>query len=1161
MKHMNILKGFLTALAGIAVLSGCITKEWNEITEVTLSRCLEPQNLSARVDASLGDVVTFGWDVNKDAGGYELVVYTDEAMTQMENSWALTPGEVPFTTRLTADQKYWFTVQAYRVDENGTKETSTLSHIAVYDGSVKTYAVKDNLYLEIKGRTENSVSLAWSNEVSDYTDVTELTAVPVKGGKTVKKEISGTEAASAAATVEGLNPSTEYQITLFYMSASRGAVDVWTKAEQGDAVRISSADELKSAILTGGNYYLAASAEPYNVSDVKPVGDLTLKGELDADGNKPVVIARFLLDEMAAGSSLYFEGICFDGNADKSRVVERNTAVALDIASIKFVNCEITNYKAGLFYEGDKADAAIKVGEIVFDSCDIYDILGSGGDAFDVRKNGQIDVVVFNNNTIYDGIRSMFRVDQNDVNKIGKVEFTNNTVKNISTINDSNNRGFFSFYVATELILQNNLFLWEDGGKTGDDVVDYTQLVQDNAKTVDPTITASNNYSFAHGKDFFKRVSAASAGFKVLNVDPCFNSKGNFFQLASQDLIDGKVGASKWWISYVEKPEDLTQNVITAAHTWNLQDASLFAGDVKNSRVRDELMLVGTEATPLNADGGINFNIASVLTRKGVPTEGYASFKVNAPGSVDMLLADPEKTGASVVVALYDDNGLVVQGGAVASSANPVVQKVVVPKVTGEGTIYLYSTGAVSITKLAWSEDVLAGNRVLSTPKLTVEPVTLTEGDETAVSVSWEAVDNAGSYELKFNKKLLQVEAGALSFTVPAETIAALEAGLYNFTIQAFPKDGDIYYQKSEIGTSAIAVQPVGGSEEEVEKSLVWDFTEEYSGAISVSDNQVYLYEAGAVEATTTFANDKLYFSPNGKAIKHSPKACTADGITYQPITYGGGAAYMFIHTNRAGKLKVTASVGKSVTETGNCKLGVKIGEKVIGENVDLECFDPGSAGMGAQVYEWDIANESGAAQDIQIVKPGGSNSPFIYRVEFVYTESAPAETVYKWNFTDEYSSPISVSDNQVYLYEAGAVEVTTTYANNKLYFSPNGKAIKHSPKACTADGITYQPITYGGGAAYMFIHSDRAGKLKVTASVGKSVTETGNCKLGVKIGEKVIGENVDLECFDPGSAGMGAQVYEWDIANESGAAQDIQIVKPGGSNSPFIYEVVFIAK
>ena len=1153
MKVTNIFKTAAVALASLALLTGCVKSSFQEITELALSRCLEPQNLSARVDVATGDNVTFGWDVNKDADSYTLVVYNDEEMTHEVLNQFLKATEVPYTVRLEADQKYTFKVQAM-------SEIREPSNWAVFDGSAKTYAVKDNLFLEVTGRSETSISLAWSKEVSDYKEVTHISATPVKGGKAVKKDLTAAEKNAAAATIDGLQPGTEYQVVLFYLSASRGARDTWTKASQGSAVKISSEEELKTALAAGGDIYLALSGSPYNVSDVKPAASVKLVGELAGDGSRPEVIVRFVVDEMAAGSSLYFEGISFNGNADKSRVVERSTAAAVDLTGVTFINCEIFNYKAGLFYEGDKADAAIHVSEFLFDSCDIHDILASGGDAFDIRKNGQVDRVVFNNNTIWDGIRSFFRVDQVDANKLGKVEFTNNTVKNICTINDTNNRGLFSFYVPVEFVLKNNLFLWEDGGKTAADAVDYTQLVQDNSKTVDPTITASGNYTFAEGKDFFKRVDAASAGMKVLTEDPCYNSKGNFFQLSNQDLIDEQVGASKWWISYVEKPEDLTQNVLTGAHTWNLQDASLFAGEVKNSRVRDELMLVGTEATPLNADGGINFLSASVLTRKGVPSEGYASFKVNKPGSVDLLVSDPQKAGGSVVVALYDDNGLAVKGGASASSNG--VQKVLIPEVKGEGTVYLYALAPVSIVKLAWSEDTKGGNSVLATPRITVEPVTLKEGEEAEVTVSWEAVAHAASYELKFNKRPVELEEGATSYTVPAETIAALEAGLYNFTVQAFPAEEDIYYVKSEIGNASIAIQPQGGGEEVVQKSLVWDFTAEYISDLSVQDKQVYLYDAGTLEVASSFAEDKLYFSPNEKAVKHASKASNADGITYHPITYGGGAAYMFIHTTRSGKLRVTATVGKSVADNGNCKLGVKIGEKVIGENVELVCYDTEKALLGAEVYEWDITNETGAPQDIQIVKPGGSNSPWIFKVEFIYSEGgAAAAEEYKWNFTNEYISDLAVQDKQVYLYDAGTLEVASSYAENKLYFSPNEKAVKHATKACNADGITYHPITYGGGAAYMFIHTSKSGKLRVTATIGKSVTDTGNCKLGVKIGDNVIGENVDLVCYDPDKAGMGAEVYEWDITNETGAPQDIQIVKPGGSNSPWIFEVVFIAK
>ena len=815
MKFKNIFKVVAIGLASLALATSCAEKEFDEITELNLDRCLEPQNLSAKVDAATGDNVTFAWDVNKDAENYNLVVYNDEAMTSEALNVTVSASEVPYTVRLTADQKYYFKVQAL-------SEARSASNWAIYDSSCKTYAVKDNLFLEVSDRTPSSLSLSWSKDADDYTEVTHIAAIPVKGGKTVEVELSSAQASAAAAVVEGLASSTEYQVTLYYMSAARGSVDAWTKADQGSATKVSTSEELVALMTAGDNIYLSLEGSPYTISNVKPAGSVKLVGEIGADGTKPVVTGKIeLTDALASGSEIYLEGITFDGGGTNSRLIE-HTGGSPVLSSIKVVGCDITNYLAGLFYGNN--NNVIKIGEFLFDSCDMYSILGSGGDAVDIRKTTEIDRLAFLNNTIYNGIRTMFRIDASDAIKIGTLDFENNTVKNIATMDDGNNRGFFATRVAMDMILKNNLFLYEDGGKKGEGETDRAQLFQENANTVVPNLTASGNYSFASGKSFFSKVSAATAGFTELEADPCYNSKGNFFQLANNDLASKKVGASKWWIAYVEKEEDLTQDVIDEAHVWNLQDASLFAGEVKNSRVRDGLLLVGSEAVPMNADGGVNFLSASTLTRKGVPTDGYAAFKIDAPGSVDILVSDPQGTGASVVVALADDNGLSVKGGAVAAATNGSVEKIIINKVSGEGTVYLYSTGAVNITKLAWSEDVTGGNKVLAAPKPEVEPVTISEGEATAVAVTWSAVPNAAGYIVVFNKKAYEQQT-ELSFNVPAEEVAELKAGLYNFTVQAIPADGDIYYQKSELGSAAIAIQPKGGEEGGVEVVKTWDFS------------------------------------------------------------------------------------------------------------------------------------------------------------------------------------------------------------------------------------------------------------------------------------------------------------------------------------------------
>lgn len=960
MKYKNILKSAVLVLASLA-LAACAEKEFEEITDINLSRCLEPQNLSAKVDPATGDVVTFSWDVNKDADSYNLVVYSDEAMTKEELNVTIPSTEVPYTVRLTADKKYYFKVQAM-------SENRSSSVWAVFDGSASTRAVKDNLFLEVTDRSATSISLSWSSDVSDYLEVTHLTAVPVKGGEEKEFSLSAAEAQAAAAVLEGLEPSTEYQLTLYYLSASRGSVDTWTRAEQGSSIAVSNSADLVSLMTEGNDIYLTLAGSPYEISNVKPKGTVRLYGEIGADGTKPVVIGKIeLTGDLAAGSDIYLEGVKFDGGAANSRLIE-HTGGSPELGSVKVVGCEITNYLAGLFYGNN--DNVVKIGEFTFDSCDMYDILGSGGDAVDIRKTTEIGTLAFVNNTIYNGIRTMFRIDASDAIKIGKLDFEGNTVKNIATMDDGNNRGFFAIRVGTEMTLKRNLFLWEDGGKT--DAADKAQLFQDNANTVVPTMNASDNYSYAHGKDFFTKVSAAAAGFSELSSDPCYNSKGNFFQLENQDLIKAKVGASKWWISYVEKEEDLTQGVISRAHAWNLQDATLFAGDVKNSRVRDNLLLVASEAKPLNSDGGINFLSAAELTRKGVPTDGYAAFKVDAPGSVDILVSDPDKTGSSVVVALADDNGFAIQGGTVAAATNGGVQKIIVKSVAGEGTIYLYPTGPVSITKLAWSKDVIGTSPVLAAPKPVVEPVTLKEGEAKSVTVSWDPVLNAANYVVVFNKRASEPQTET-SFTVDAETVAELKAGLYNFTVTAYPAEGDIYYKQSEPGTAAIAIQPAGG-DEQVEVTWTWDFSQadwqaefaKYGAANSDITNWDLTYDNLTIFSTAKSKYNTTFFQWGGKG--------------------SSSDRYMKFNAPEQGTLKVWAS------NTGSSEdLNRMVTVFSNGEEVSIPAGVPSSG-------EPAVCEFSVSAGEVLFYATG--NGLRFYKAEFTFTTGAAVPVEFDWDFS-----------------------------------------------------------------------------------------------------------------------------------------------------------------
>ena len=190
----------------------------------------------------------------------------------------------------------------------------------------------------------------------------------------------------------------------------------------------------------------------------------------------------------------------------------------------------------------------------------------------------------------------------------------------------------------------------------------------------------------------------------------------------------------------------------------------------------------------------------------------------------------------------------------------------------------------------SWNSSLMASeiNRQLSESgkQLTGEPVD--------VYFRCEAIDNAASYQVVFNKRAQDPQT-ELSFTVPAEDIAALKAGLYTFTVQALPREGDIYYVASDKGAASFAIQPKGG-EEQVEVTLTWDFSD--------ADWQDALGALGGVNTDIT----NIDITVNGLQFHSGSKS--KYNTTY--IQFGGKSGdmdrYFKFTAPEQGTLKVTSS-------------------------------------------------------------------------------------------------------------------------------------------------------------------------------------------------------------------------------------------------------------
>ena len=839
---MNKIKYAILALAAI-VLGSCAREEFSPNEEMNLTRCLQPMNLNARVSSSLGDVVTFSWDVTKDAESYTLTVTESNGKVYLTEEVA--PANVPLQKKLTADKTYTFSVQA-------TSATKDPSKIADYGKTFKTFAVKDNLYLKVTARTAAAVSLAWSKDVADFADVDRIeVTLPGADEVVVKHDLTAEEIAAAAATVDGLDAAKEYVFTLYYLSASRGQVDAWTTPSTEGFTEVNSLDALTNALKTAGaKVLLKMEGSPYEIGSLDIAGGFTIVGEEDATGAKPVVSGEFhVADTWVAGTPLYFESVEFNGNPTALspsgygfafQNKNGGTAKGKNIGDITYKNCVITGYTKGLMYEWSND---MVLGDVIYDSCEITNINQDGtvgGDVFDIRQASTVKSLTFVNNTIAQGMRTFIRFD---AGTLGALKVENNTLFNLNFVDNTNNAGIFGLQIVPDSFsFKNNLFLYFSGKAV---------LAGANAKYIpaaDMGVAASNNwfYSLPVGDDgsviyFTDNFTMAQAGGTILDADPCYNAPAGLFNLNPDSVIaDKNVGAAKWWTPYVEEPEDLTLGKIEGKHTWDLSNAKYFSGTIKKEMVRDLLYINASENNSIVVSGGmLNFQNAAVTNRQGVPTNGYLAFKVDAPGSLVIKAADPESAGKHFVIGVgpVDGTSITLKGGASALADMANAQKVLISTITEESLVYIFPSGPVSLAQLAWSTDVTPVNTALPTPFPVADPPSFTAGEATDVLISWDPVENAASYSVVFNGKTSTVT--ETEFVIGGSTTSMLDPRAYVVDVYANPGKDDIYNTESAAGVASFAVLPKGGSGEDTE--LVVKTVDDLLAAIAAGKEAITL--------------------------------------------------------------------------------------------------------------------------------------------------------------------------------------------------------------------------------------------------------------------------------------------------------------------------------
>lgn len=815
-------------------LSGCHQPD-AEIDTLDYSRALQPLNFAAVVDRETGYDVNFTWTIAENTDYLLSIQEVDESGTAVgtpaETLIPAAEASSPYKMTLEPEKIYTATLQAF-----SATNPNLPGSLLVEAGPVETYYVMESLNPELLTRSMNSITVKWTNDAGDATQLTKIVAAPLdskSGAQTSTVEVTPEILAAQQAEVSGLTPSTQYVVTLYQSKSTRGGVTAWTAPDAQDATRVESSEALMQAIKDGAEKILvAASADPYVIDFGEPTEgnntpnpltawtkNFTILGEIGTDGSMPEVkgLALTLKPGTAATETILIENLVLDGDGE-GVLVTFDTGADLTVDSYVVRNCEVTNYEKGLIYRGS-GDKVLNVSEILFEGLYIHDVNASGsggGDLFDLRA-GTYGTFTLKNSTMIDAGRTFVFFDANAA--FTSITIQNNTLNRVGMATTRKGLVCLRQPVAT-FVLSKNLFLNEYSTSADMRLIssyDNAQVPSMSGNyfyNVNYNSTGDSSYA---GPEFFTTKIGSNATAvnqslclsgdgKILTSDPCVKSSRNKMELTNSDVAANQVGDPRWWT--VSVPETVIASELTAVtedYEWPLSDDLVFEPQsITETIIYGNLQFIASnEVFPvtITSDHTISLSGATSFTADGEPTNNALAIRVSAAGS---LVLTPSNAGIGVQLeVIAGENRYTVP-------CDGVEHTIGLGDIAGDTHVYVTTTGAVVISSLAWTTEVSVGGdlKALATPEVTVEPASLSWSSEQDVVLTWEAVDNAADYKVTWgDQEPVTVEEP--TFTIPAATVKALVIGSYPVKVVAQPVETSTKYKASAAGEAEFEVTKI----------------------------------------------------------------------------------------------------------------------------------------------------------------------------------------------------------------------------------------------------------------------------------------------------------------------------------------------------------------
>ena len=947
--------------------------------EIALGRCLTPTELSAKVIN--GEFIEFSWTKSKGATEFVLELYSDEQMSSLVESLTIPATDIPYTADLEADMTYYARVKAV----NGEGKIAD-SNWAVFDRALQTYAIKSSLNPELVDRSESSITIKWAKDP----EVDHVRITPALNAEEEYTRFDVDAAAVEAAQVEvtGLNPSVNYTLAVHFKSAQRGTVSAWTRPAIDGATEVATSEALIQALTDKAPVIKVAYSEtPYVIGSVVLGGPVAIYGDATAEGAQPTIQGGLKIGADVTG--IHLEAITFDGAglADYPHNLTFDAAAAVE--NITVINCKLNNYLRGVLYENSKAP---QIGSIKYDGVEVNNVGGDGGDCFDFRGEANVNSIEFINSTLNTGARTWFRIDAKTV--LESIKLTHCTFNNLCFANNGNNNGIFNIRAvnaagtAPSFVLTHNVFLnMNDENKR-------CCLIAKNSTSAFPTELSDNFFYNCYDRFFVAQKDGSSLsgddlktaadegrarilvnGSVELDTDPCVDSARDKYNVTSKEVIEANAGDPRWYAVYVEIPEDLTQDVTATGKIWDLTDGQTFKKMADKDMVRDGIRFF-VKNTPINfTKEGFEFSGEAAVGADGIPTDGAIGIKVNEPGS--MIISVAAATGHSNLTVSLD--------GKVSASvpAGAEYQKVTFANVSGEQMIYIYGCHPATMTFLQWTSDVQVLDKVLATPQVKISKTTVNERAEDEITLTWDAVDYAGSYNVTVDGKKKNVT--ETTYTFATGGYAVEEAG-GDFAIQvtAVPAADDYTRVESQPAELSFHVNDV--PDEPGLKVVRYNLTFPEGG--NAEEKYVCENNAGFYVQTTggwvIDANSQKFAVPG--ASEYDSYSTRLKG------SKTSDSKSMTITVPNDGKLYIAARSANS--SAADRTMALMQGDKEILAPTVIQDADKFTAG-DASAFPYVVVDVK--AGDIQVVLNNGIN---FYGIVYDALEGGPAGVDYVWDFS-----------------------------------------------------------------------------------------------------------------------------------------------------------------